>query len=140
MVQERGWTCEDVSADRTGWAALRSGRLGQLGRPEHSDDPTPQEILHLAKNESVTHCSAGCAHGLLTLDSGAVIGFGDNRYFQLGLASKEPTKGPTPLSALEGIPITQAVCGGSHSLFLSRGGEVAAHPTIWLWGPQLVGS
>ncbi|XP_037631297.1 probable E3 ubiquitin-protein ligase HERC6 [Sebastes umbrosus] len=95
--------------------------LGQLGRKKRKDGKTPARVEGLGDVVSIAcgqdHCLAVCA-------SGQVFSWGAGEDGQRGilpnLLSSRLSQVPIPLQ----IPVIQVACGNTHSLALTKGGDV----------------
>ncbi|XP_078023256.1 putative E3 ubiquitin-protein ligase HERC6 isoform X1 [Epinephelus lanceolatus] len=94
---------------------------GQLGRKKRKDGKTPGHVERLGDVVSIAcgqdHCLAVCA-------SGQVFSWGAGEDGQRGISphllNNKPSQVPLPLQ----IPVIQVACGNSHSLALTKGGDV----------------
>lgn len=124
-------------ADGRGGYLVQSGTLDVsiVGRGKLSQADFNKFAFHLARPTRlhlptlVTKVfSAGHAVHAIALDAnGKVYGWGRNEGQQLGQSQPTNVYWPTLLTDLDNsLQITQAATGKSHSLFLTRGGEVYA--------------
>ncbi len=114
-----------LKADGTVWAfgVNTSGELG-LGFISFAEG-TPQQVVGLS---NVVVIGAGTYHSLAVTADGAVWGWGENYYGQVGDGNSGVGAVPTPVQVL-GLANVVAVDGGEgHSLALLDDG------TVWAWG------
>ncbi|XP_039864537.1 probable E3 ubiquitin-protein ligase HERC6 isoform X1 [Simochromis diagramma] len=94
---------------------------GQLGRQKKKNGKIIAQVEGLGR---VVAMACGQDHSLAVSASGHVFSWGAGEDGQLGLPtpsnSHRPSKVPVPLP----IPIIQVACGNSHSLALTKGGDV----------------
>ncbi|XP_030261753.1 probable E3 ubiquitin-protein ligase HERC6 [Sparus aurata] len=96
---------------------------GQLGRKRYKDGRTLARVEGLG---DVVSMACGQNHSLAVCASGHVFSWGAEDDGQLGLEEHllckchKPRRVPTPMP----IPVIQVACGNSHSLALTKGGDV----------------
>ncbi|XP_053176238.1 probable E3 ubiquitin-protein ligase HERC6 [Scomber japonicus] len=96
---------------------------GQLGRQSDKDERTPGVVQGLGE---VVMVACGQDHSLAVCASGCMYSWGQEENGQLGMSPNEmcyshrPSQVPLPLP----VPVIQVACGNSHSLALTRGGDV----------------
>ncbi|KAL4239292.1 putative E3 ubiquitin-protein ligase herc4 [Mactra antiquata] len=105
---------------------------GQLGRGVVEPDQCRQPKL-IKFPYTVVQVSCGRYHCLLLTDDGKLYTWGDNKFGQLGLGNTQKFNQPQLINSLNGIPVAQVVCGGSHSFILSKSGA------IFGWGRNCFG-
>mmetsp|Transcript_60170 Transcript_60170/g.105416 ORF Transcript_60170/g.105416 Transcript_60170/m.105416 type:complete len:1243 (-) Transcript_60170:111-3839(-) len=107
---------------------------GQLGIRSMKDQHKPQQLRE-PQNVAVTSLACGSRHSLLVVNDGTQVwGFGSNTQGQLGLGPNPASEGlqrPLPalchaLSNRPNMTICQIAAASSHSLAVSRSGEVFA--------------
>ncbi|XP_076590481.1 putative E3 ubiquitin-protein ligase HERC4 [Chaetodon auriga] len=95
----------------------------QLGRKKCKDGRTPGRVEGLG---AVVSMACGRDHSLAVSASGHVFSWGAKEDGQCGVSlnllcnSHRPSKVPIPLP----VPVIQVACGNSHSLALTKGGDV----------------
>ncbi|KAM3615329.1 uncharacterized protein V6R79_000330 [Siganus canaliculatus] len=103
---------------------LSSGRR-HLGRKESKNGKTPGRVESLG---DVVSIACGQDHSLALSASGHVFSWGEEENGQLGTPLNLPHMGhrprrvPIPLQIP--VPVVQVACGNSHSLALTKGGDV----------------
>ncbi|XP_022604120.1 E3 ISG15--protein ligase HERC5-like [Seriola dumerili] len=94
---------------------------GQLGRKKCKDGKTPGRVEGLG---DVVTMACGQDHCLAVCASGKVFSWGAAEDGQLGINPScnnfRPSQVPIPLP----VPVIQVACGNSHSLALTKGGDV----------------
>ncbi|XP_060594475.1 probable E3 ubiquitin-protein ligase HERC4 isoform X2 [Ruditapes philippinarum] len=105
---------------------------GQLGRGQLEPELCRKPKL-IKFPRTIVQVSCGRYHNLLLTDDGQIYSWGDNRFGQLGLGHTISQNIPQYIASLKGIPVAQVVCGGSHSLLLSKSGA------IFGWGRNCFG-
>ncbi|KAJ0404008.1 hypothetical protein P43SY_001402 [Pythium insidiosum] len=109
---------------------------GQLGDGSGRNQWVPQQLnkgssettASLAK-EVVSQVACGAQHTIVLLQSGLVMGMGDNEFGQVGVGREgdesKTIELPRELTALQTVgKIRQVACGDSHSVALSLSGDV----------------
>ena len=76
--------------------------------------------------KSVMYVSCGKKHTMIITSDDAIIGWGRNKEGQLGILGRQYIERPTPIIAMEGIPVIMAACGDTHSLIMTTAGDVYA--------------
>ncbi|XP_053384737.1 probable E3 ubiquitin-protein ligase HERC4 isoform X2 [Mercenaria mercenaria] len=105
---------------------------GQLGRGQPDPELCRKPKLIKFPHTVVQVCS-GRYHNMLLTDDGRIFCWGDNKFGQLGLGHTTHQDTPQYIASLKGIPVAQVVCGGSHTLLLSKSGA------IFGWGRNCFG-
>ncbi|XP_037533808.1 probable E3 ubiquitin-protein ligase HERC4 [Nematolebias whitei] len=103
------------------WGQNRSGQLG-LGLSGQSI-PTPQMIQSL-QGIPFAQISAGGAHSFALTLSGAVFGWGCNKFGQLGLNDTNDRCHPVLLKSLRSQKVIYVSCGEDHTAALTKEGGV----------------
>ncbi|MEM6791263.1 MAG: chromosome condensation regulator RCC1 [Myxococcota bacterium] len=113
------------------WGDNREGQLGLglLDAPDFDDRSGPTALELDAR---AVMSAAGYDHGLVLLESGAVVSFGANGSGQLGDGSTEERSAPAIVEGLDGI--VQVVAGSKHSAALHDDG------TVFVWGRNEYGT
>ena len=126
-----------ISADGRVWTTGRGigGRLGH-GDYETRLGWTPIESL-TAAGVRVRRVHAAGQHTLLIDTTGRAWGFGFNQDGKCGLGQVANAPAPTPIPALEGVTVAEAIGGQEHSAWicgpLPRGKSNAyVAPRMWL--------
>ncbi|XP_029622144.1 probable E3 ubiquitin-protein ligase HERC6 isoform X1 [Salmo trutta] len=98
---------------------------GQLGRQRNRDSKLPAPVEGLG---AVVSVACGQDHSVAVCASGQVYSWGSGGEGQLGIAfttvSKVPRPRPVPIPSPLPITVIQVACGNSHSLALTKGGQV----------------
>ncbi|GAA6107803.1 probable E3 ubiquitin-protein ligase HERC4 isoform X1 [Tachysurus ichikawai] len=103
------------------WGQNRYGQLG-LGK-EGPCILTPQVIQSL-QGIPFAQISAGGAHSFALTMSGAVFGWGQNKFGQLGLNDNNDRCFPTLLKTLRSQGVVYICCGENHTAVLTKEGGV----------------
>ncbi|XP_047668032.1 probable E3 ubiquitin-protein ligase HERC4 isoform X3 [Tachysurus fulvidraco] len=103
------------------WGQNRYGQLG-LGK-EGPCILTPQVIQSL-QGIPFAQISAGGAHSFALTMSGAVFGWGQNKFGQLGLNDNKDRCFPTLLKTLRSQGVVYICCGENHTAVLTKEGGV----------------
>ncbi|XP_073978964.1 HECT and RLD domain containing E3 ubiquitin ligase 4 isoform X2 [Rhodnius prolixus] len=107
--------------DLFAWGSNEHGQLG-LGLKVKS---VPQPSLVTSLNGlPISLIACGAYHSFVISKSGAVYGWGKNRFGQLGLNSEVDHIYPCQLKTLRSIKVKYIVCGEDFSVFLSQDGGV----------------
>ncbi len=102
---------------------------GQLGLGHTVNEKIPKEVILPEKIKSV---SCGREHTIVLAESGAYYGFGDNRYFQLGLGDTNNKLLPTKNSSVNfkkiysghSFNFAKTICGQIYSWGSNRDGQL----------------
>jgi len=103
------------------------GRLGLGDDPTHRN--TPQEII-IPADVRIVGVGCGLSHTVLVGEPdhlhkyGRVWSFGNNEVGELGLGDNNPRNTPQEITALAGVRIVGAGCGGSHTVLVGEDGRV----------------
>ncbi|KAL1921758.1 uncharacterized protein VTP21DRAFT_10400 [Calcarisporiella thermophila] len=119
LVMEK---CRDVASTRENVTGIDdNGELWtwKLG----NRTPIRKKLTPLGDIPRFTRIEAGDEHFLALAETGDVYVWGSNRFGQLGIApaGQEPYERPTPLEALQGIPVDDFSCGSFHSAVIAQG-------------------
>jgi len=110
----------------TSWEITgRNSKKDDVVSGENLAEPTifaPETGLNFA---SVNTGPQAC-HSICITEEGKCYTFGRNEQGQLGHGDKMNRGAPTAVKTLEGVRVTKAVAGKTHTLFLTSGGEVWA--------------
>ncbi|XP_055358189.1 probable E3 ubiquitin-protein ligase HERC4 isoform X3 [Betta splendens] len=117
------WHCHALSKGGQvfSWGQNRYGQLG-LGTSGKST-ATPQVIQSL-QGIPFAQISAGGAHSFALTLSGAVFGWGRNKFGQLGLNDTNDRHFPTLLKSLRSQRVIYVSCGEDHTAALTKEGGV----------------
>jgi hypothetical protein len=96
---------------------------GQVGNKSYSNQLIPQKVNGF-NDEKVVMISCGSHHSMALTESGHVFSWGLNTCGQLGLDSNENTFQPSIVILRNYVLIKRISCGQSHSLLLSRDGNI----------------
>mmetsp|Transcript_6189 Transcript_6189/g.9333 ORF Transcript_6189/g.9333 Transcript_6189/m.9333 type:complete len:1082 (-) Transcript_6189:109-3354(-) len=105
--------------------------LGQLGNGNRLPREKPR--FNTGLSHRIIQLSAGAEHVIALTSAGHVLAWGGNRVGQLGDGQFTSSSEPKPISELRHRPITGIVCGHSHSIALTVGGDV------YSWGENSQG-
>ncbi|CAL8358068.1 unnamed protein product [Boreogadus saida] len=103
------------------WGQNRYGQLG-LGT-DRQGLPTPQHVQSL-QGIPFSQVTAGGAHSFALTQSGAVFGWGRNKFGQLGLNDNNDRHSPTLLKSLRSQRVIYVCCGEDHTATLTKEGGV----------------
>lgn len=103
------------------WGQNRYGQLG-LGL-DGQGIPTPQ-IIQSLQGIPFAQITAGGAHSFALTPSGAVFGWGRNKFGQLGLNDNNDRHFPTLLKSLRSQRVICISCGEDHTAALTKEGGV----------------
>uniref|UniRef100_A0A8C5CS70 HECT and RLD domain containing E3 ubiquitin protein ligase 4 n=1 Tax=Gadus morhua TaxID=8049 RepID=A0A8C5CS70_GADMO len=103
------------------WGQNRYGQLG-LGT-DRQGLPTPQHVQSL-QGIPFSQVTAGGAHSFALTQSGAVFGWGRNKFGQLGLNDNNDRHSPTLLKSLRSQRVIYVCCGEDHTAALTKEGGV----------------
>ncbi|XP_053476679.1 probable E3 ubiquitin-protein ligase HERC4 isoform X2 [Ictalurus furcatus] len=103
------------------WGQNRYGQLG-LGK-ERLCVLTPQ-VIHSLQGIPFAQISAGGAHSFALTMSGAVFGWGRNKFGQLGLNDNKDRCFPSLLKTLRSQRVVYICCGEDHTAALTKEGGV----------------
>ncbi len=117
------------------WTCGR-GRHGQLGHG-HFHDAGPLQRLEALRGMRVLHAAAGGSHSLCLTDCGSVWSWGACKHGQLGLGDvafasaagwESGVPWPCLVETLNDLdePVVSISAGGSHTLFVTAGGQLWA--------------
>lgn len=109
------------------------GRSGQLGLGNTSQQNTPREVTTLS-GKNIVQIVAGSLHALALTADGEVYSWGRGSNGRLGLGDTINQDTPRLIEALENREIIQIQAGSSHSLALTKSGD------IYGWGRNLIGT
>jgi alpha-tubulin suppressor-like RCC1 family protein len=140
-----------VLTEEDGLYAAGAFSYGQLGTT--SGGPTRMrqamtqlEPIEALRTEKIVQVACGGYHTLALNDKGDVYAWGAGEYGQLGLPGKPHSVfRPTLVKALEGLQVSFIACGASHSIALTKDGQVCFTSihlrswehvlTCWWWPP-----
>ncbi|NYT94742.1 Ig-like domain repeat protein [Salinispora sp. H7-4] len=105
---------------------------GQLGDGTRADRGTPVPVS-LPPGTTVTGIATGDNHSLALTSTGTVLGWGRNRFGQLGDKTKTSRTAPVAVSLPPSSTVTAIAAGRSHSLAITSAGTVLA------WGDNFRG-
>lgn len=109
-----------------------SGEFGRLGYIENKKQSQPRLLKELS-GHNITKVSLGYYHAAAVSDQGLVFTWGRGINGQLGHGSILNEDSVRLVSALSTVTILDIACGESHSLALSKSGEV------YTWGGGQLG-
>ncbi|XP_072095264.1 probable E3 ubiquitin-protein ligase HERC4 isoform X2 [Mobula birostris] len=103
------------------WGQNKNGQLG-LGR-DIGKQPSPQPVRSL-NGVPFVQLAAGGAHSFALSISGAIFGWGSNKFGQLGLNDEIDRYVPARLKSLRTQKIVYICCGEDHTAALTKEGGV----------------
>jgi alpha-tubulin suppressor-like RCC1 family protein len=124
LVSGAGDTCLVLKADGALWA-WGYNEFGQLADGTTTDRPTPAQISSVGTDNAFV--TGGNYHVLLLKADGALMGWGYNRWGQLGNGNTDNQHSPIAIS-VPGAPVVQ-VSAGYHESYAT-----AADGTVYAWG------
>ncbi|XP_072035164.1 RCC1 and BTB domain-containing protein 1-like [Amphiura filiformis] len=122
-----------VLTDRGEVYAWGYNNCGQVGSGATSNINTPRKVSSLLSGRRVVSVACGQTSSLALIDSGEVFGWGYNGNGQLGLGNNVNQPSPCRVSSLQGVVVSQIVCGYAHSMALSDEG------ILYAWGANSYG-
>ncbi|OCT71800.1 probable E3 ubiquitin-protein ligase HERC4 isoform X2 [Xenopus laevis] len=108
-------------SDIYSWGQNQYGQLG-LGS-EIKKESAPRHIKSLA-GIPFAHIAAGGGHSFVLTMSGAIFGWGRNKFGQLGLNDETDRSAPALLKSLRSQKIIHICCGEDHTAALTKEGGV----------------
>ncbi|CAJ1067797.1 probable E3 ubiquitin-protein ligase HERC4 [Xyrichtys novacula] len=99
-------------------------RYGQLGLGINGQSICSPQIIQSLQGVPFTQISAGGAHSFALTLSGAVFGWGRNKFGQLGLNDRNDHCFPTLLKSLRSQRVIFISCGEDHTAALTKEGGV----------------
>ncbi|XP_021346916.1 RCC1 and BTB domain-containing protein 1-like [Mizuhopecten yessoensis] len=113
--------------------AWGQNNCGQVGSGTTTNQSTPRKVMAVIGTKFVTSIACGQTSTMALMDSGEVFGWGYNGNGQLGLGNNVNQPNPCKVQGLQGIIISQLVCGYAHTLALSDEG------VLYTWGANSYG-
>ncbi|XP_070173563.1 RCC1 and BTB domain-containing protein 1-like isoform X3 [Littorina saxatilis] len=113
--------------------AWGQNNCGQVGNGTTANQPTPRKISAGIGCKQVNSICCGQTSSMALMDTGEVYGWGYNGNGQLGLGNNVNQPSPCRIHTLQGIIISQLVCGYAHTLALSDEG------VLYSWGANSYG-
>jgi E3 ubiquitin-protein ligase HERC4 len=106
--------------------AWGSNNFGQCGFEKDScENYSVPKIIKSLATKHIVQIACGHFHTLALTNAGELYSFGSNSYGQLGLGCETAKENkPRLIASIQGIPISQIVCGGNHSFVLSKSGSI----------------
>lgn len=95
-------------------------RYGQLGLGINGQSISTPQIIQSLQGVPFTQISAGGAHSFALTLSGAVFGWGRNKFGQLGLNDCNDRSYPTLLKSLRSQRVIYVSCGEDHTAALTK--------------------
>eukprot|EP00960_Hanusia_phi_P038601 753509-Hanusia_phi.AAC.1 len=111
-----------LCADDSVWSTGSNGK-GQLGCGKFGGKSKSPMMVEKLSFRGVVHISCGYDHCFAILSAQgrrSVLGFGANGFGQLGLGNTNHVALPTPVDRFTRLSFQQVVCGGNHTVVLSR--------------------
>lgn len=99
------------------------GKFGRLGHNSERNAHTPQ-LVESMKGKRPKQVACGGFHSAVITEDGHLYTFGGGEHGQLGHGDRTNKLKPTFVQALEGKSVIQITCGWSHSVALTRDGQV----------------
>ncbi|PVD18761.1 hypothetical protein C0Q70_21313 [Pomacea canaliculata] len=113
--------------------AWGQNNCGQVGTGTTANQPTPRKISAVIGGRNVVSVCCGQTSSLALMDNGEVYGWGYNGNGQLGLGNNVNQPNPCRIHSLQGVIVSQIVCGYAHTLALTDEGS------LYAWGANSYG-
>lgn len=113
--------------------AWGQNNCGQIGSGTTTNQPSPRKVTACIGHRCTVGISCGQTSSMAVLDNGDVFGWGYNGNGQLGLGNNVNQPNPCRVAGLQGVFVTQVVCGNAHTLALSDDGG------LYSWGSNSYG-
>lgn len=113
--------------------AWGQNNCGQVGSGSTTNQPTPRKVVAVIGNKMALSIACGQTSSMALLENGEVYGWGYNGNGQLGLGNNVNQPNPCRVQQLQGVIISQLVCGYAHTLALSDEGS------LFSWGANSYG-
>lgn len=113
--------------------AWGQNNCGQVGSGSTTNQPTPRKVVAVIGNKMALSIACGQTSSMALLENGEVYGWGYNGNGQLGLGNNVNQPNPCRVQLLQGVIISQLVCGYAHTLALSDEGS------LYSWGANSYG-
>jgi alpha-tubulin suppressor-like RCC1 family protein len=98
---------------------------GELGNNSNSDELTPYRITKL-RCLKIVDITCGYNHSIAVSEKGRCYSWGNNEFGQLGIGNNTNALEPFEIIFPANTSIIKAICGTSHSLFLTSDGRIFA--------------
>ena len=111
-----------LCTDNSVWSMGSNGK-GQLGCEKIGGKSKSPILVEKLSFKGVVHISCGYDHCFAIVSAQGrrnVLGFGANGFGQLGLGNTSDVAIPTPVDKLTRVGFQQVVCGGNHTMVLSK--------------------
>lgn len=113
--------------------AWGQNNCGQVGSGTTTNQPTPRKVMAVIGSKMAISIACGQTSSMCLMENGEVYGWGYNGNGQLGLGNNVNQPNPCRVQQLQGIIISQLVCGYAHTLALSDEG------ILYTWGANSYG-
>lgn len=113
--------------------AWGQNNCGQVGSGSTTNQPSPRKVTACISGRRTLVIACGQTSSMAVLDNGEVYGWGYNGNGQLGLGNNVNQTNPCRVTNLQGVVITQIVCGYAHTMALSDEG------VLFAWGANSYG-
>uniref|UniRef100_H2YDC3 BTB domain-containing protein n=1 Tax=Ciona savignyi TaxID=51511 RepID=H2YDC3_CIOSA len=97
---------------------------GQIGSGSTANQGSPRKVTACIGSKRISDISCGQTTSIAVTDSGEVYSWGYNGNGQLGVGNNVNQTNPCRIAALQGVVVTQVVCGYAHALALTDNGSV----------------
>uniref|UniRef100_A0A3Q3G5J2 Regulator of chromosome condensation (RCC1) and BTB (POZ) domain containing protein 1 n=1 Tax=Labrus bergylta TaxID=56723 RepID=A0A3Q3G5J2_9LABR len=106
---------------------------GQVGSGNTANQPYPRRVTGSMQGKTTVSITCGQTSSMALIDNGEVYGWGYNGNGQLGIGNNGNQLQPCRLTTLQGLCISQIVCGYGHCLAQTDEG------LLYAWGANTYG-
>ena len=122
--------CLTADGDIFSWG---QNNCGQIGSGTTTNQSTPRKVSASFGGRKVVGITCGQTSSMAVLENGEVYGWGYNGNGQLGLGNNINQLNPQRVTALQGVVVTNVVCGYAHTLAVTDEG------VLYAWGANSYG-
>ena len=122
--------CLTADGDIFSWG---QNNCGQIGSGTTTNQSTPRKVSASFGGRKVVGITCGQTSSMAVLENGEVYGWGYNGNGQLGLGNNINQLNPQRVTALQGVVVTNVVCGYAHTLAVTDEGA------LYAWGANSYG-